>query len=245
MNGCKVQNVNDSTNKEPQKEAFYGFKGVGNQPGWSLLISDSNLVFKHTNQPTKVLYKKMRVIPIMDVAGIAYTAYNDQGNKIQVKIFKEKCEDAVAKKTWPARVEVSLETGKSAADKMETNLNGCGTFKDERLSGTWFLKSLNGNKIKSKESDEKRPQVVFDDHLGSVSANMGCNGMGGSYDLWSNAIYFNKNFMSTLMFCENSMELENEFTKSIAGKGFKYAFVGEEIIFSDFANNIIMKLRKD
>jgi heat shock protein HslJ len=241
--GCKVQNVNDSNNNKPNPEAFHGFKGVGNNPGWSLLISDSNLVFKHTKQSQKQVYKKLRVIPIQDVAGIHYTAYNELGNKIQVKIFKEDCKDATAKKTWPARVEVTVETGKSAADKMETNLHGCGAFVDEGLVGTWMLKSLNGKKIKGKETEGKNPQVTFKD--GNIGANMGCNSMGGSFTLWNNAIYINKNFISTLLFCENKMKLEDEFSQSVAGKGFKYSFAFGDLILSDFNNNVIMKLRKN
>ncbi len=244
MCGCKVQEVKGSSDTEPKIETFYNFKGVGNEPGWNILIGDSQIVFHHINQPKKVTFKKLRIVPVMDVAGVAYYAEDENGNKIHVQVFKEDCRDTMADKTWLARVEVRVETGATNSEREESSFSGCGNFMDDRLTGTWLLKSLKGKKIKVNKGDSKVPQVMFTNGK-DVGANMGCNGIGGAYELWNNTLYFGKDFMSTLMLCEGKMALEKEFSKQIIGKALKYAFVGDELIFSDFDNKVIMTLRKD
>ena len=193
INACKVQNVKESLSTESKPEGFYSFKGAGHEPEWEISISDSDIVYSHINQPGKAVYKELKVTPIMDLIGMTYSASDANGNNIYVQVFKEDCRDIMEDKTWPARVELSVETGNIPTNRMETSLLGCGKFMDERLNGTWFLKSLNGKKIKVKD---KMPQVIFNDKERSVSANMGCNGMGGSYELWNSTVYFNENYFS-------------------------------------------------
>lgn len=86
------------------------------------------------------------------------------------------------------------------------------SYGDEiKLEGTkWKLTQLRG---KSPENTSNKEFVIQFEADGRFSAFMGCNGMGGNYELKNgNRIAFSK-VISTMMACPN-METENEF-KSI------------------------------
>lgn len=84
--------------------------------------------------------------------------------------------------------------------------------KEMKLEGTkWELVQLNGKTIQS--SPEKELVIEFQTD-GRFSAFMGCNGLGGSYEVKEgNRINFSK-VISTMMACPN-METENEFKQLV------------------------------
>jgi heat shock protein HslJ len=145
-------------------------------------------------------------------------------------------------KVWPYRVRVEL-TVASGAEMSENAIEGCGEFyEDERLDGTWFLVSFKGQELPTVKKD-KSPIISFNTEKNLMNANMGCNGIGGAYELMENTMYFNSNFMSTQMYCEGLMGLEKDFSKAIAGKTFKYSFLGKNVVFStmDGVDVLILK----
>lgn len=82
----------------------------------------------------------------------------------------------------------------------------------------------------------REAHIIFSEGL--VKGNSGCNGLGGKYILNGNKLYFSdKGFMSTMMFCKDS--IEPDFLKALK-KMDNYKIDGEYLeIFDKNANKLV------
>lgn len=215
------------------------FNAIGNEPGWNVKVSESQITYRSMNMEDKLVFTDLKMDRIMDVAGLAYFGMNDKGQTIRIQILKEKCSDTMSDKDWPFSVLVNLVSDGKAED-----MRGCGEYiLDPRLNEKWILKELGGSAVIAKNA-EKKPMILFNTEKQIVQANMGCNGIGGAYELMENTIYFDDRFMSTQMYCEDVMELEGQFTELFMGKSLKYHFESDVLIFTNFNNEVVAKFGK-
>tara|TARA_R110002050_G_scaffold109799_1_gene221403 strand:+ start:133497 stop:134282 length:786 start_codon:yes stop_codon:yes gene_type:complete len=216
------------------------FKAQGNEPGWKVITTPNRMVYSYNNGQDSVVYAQIQINNIMDVAGISYTGITEDGKRISLQVFKEKCSDTMADKQWDFRCKLSVFDGNE-----ETKLTGCGEFlEDGRLEGNWGIKTYKGKPVAIKNKNRK-PTMNFDTQRNAVGGNMGCNGVGGSYELMENKMYFSPNFMSTQMYCEGVMELEKDFTQLISGHTLKYSFVENTLVLTKMDGEVVMTLLKE
>lgn len=95
------------------------------------------------------------------------------------------------------------------------------------LKRVWMLVEFQN--FKKEDFIKNKAQLNFT-NLKNPSANMGCNQISFEIELKQKTIKF-INIRSTRMFCENGMELENEFLKSFAQYN-SYAVEGQKLILT-------------
>ena len=237
----KTKSVGESSSTEQTKVSDYElqFKASGNEPFWNVSVQGDEIVFSALGE-NDLVYSNVQMNRIMDVAGLSYTATDAGGNTIRVQIIKEKCMDTMADKESPYEVSVQLMANNQALE-----FKGCGNYlADIRLNQTWYLKELGGSNVKVFDA-KKPPMITFDTEKYGVNANMGCNGIGGGFEVMENAMYFSPNFMSTLLFCEGVDKLEKEFSSIFIGKSLKYTFHENQLIFKDMENQVMAIFSKD
>lgn len=215
------------------------FNAIGNEPSWNVKVSDNRVTYTSMNTEGELVFTEVRMDRIMDVAGLAYSGKNDKGETIRVQILKDKCSDTMSDKEWPFSVSVNIVTDGKVLD-----LKGCGEYiLDARLVDKWYLKELDEKEITAQNPD-KKPMIQFDTQKDRVQANMGCNGIGGAFEVMENTIYFDDKFMSTQMYCEGVMELESQFTKLFMGKSLKYHFEKDELVFTNLDKKVMARFVK-
>ncbi|HYH55231.1 MAG TPA: META domain-containing protein [Anseongella sp.] len=87
-----------------------------------------------------------------------------------------------------------------------------GSDKKDLLSTGWELVSINNN---SPDSGLKAPTLFFAENEKKVNGFAGCNKFFGTYTLSGDSLTFS-GLGSTKMFCEQSMELENQYLGLLA-----------------------------
>jgi heat shock protein HslJ len=180
---------------------------------------------------------------VMDVAGVGYSGSDNLGNSILVQVFYQKCKDTMSDEEKPFRVSVELNVA-DGVDQGEQGLNGCGEYtEDKRLNGTWIVATFKGKEVVA-VSGNKIPVVGFDTEKNSISANMGCNGMGGNYEIMDNKMFISPNFMSTQMYCEGLMALEKDFSSSFAGKTVTIQFKEKILVLFDMEGKELLTLKR-
>ena len=239
----KAQSSTDKEAKEVKEPKVYKdgyellFEGSGHEPEWNVRVTEDKIVYTNINFPEPMVFSLERTTHIMDVSGIGYIGKNEKGEQVMVQVLQEKCEDTMADKQLPFSVDVSIASVSNLGQR------GCGEFiEDERLGKTWYLETFKGKTV-SKVDSGSRPLMKFDRKKNRLNANMGCNGIGGGYEVMEDRIFFSKGFMSTQMYCEGVMALERDFTSMIAGKTFIYSFKGQTLIFKDLNGVELITLR--
>ena len=240
---CQSKKAQSSTGTEVQEPKIYkdGFEllfvGTGHGPEWNVRVTENQIEYTNANFPETMVFKLNKTTQIMDVPGVSYIGKNEKGEQVVVQVLKERCDDSMADIQSPFSVDVTV------ANIPNLGLRGCGAFvEDERLSWKWYVETIKGKEI-PKEAVATRPYLKFDVRKNHLNANMGCNGVGGGYELMADRISFNKAFMSTQMFCDGIMELEREFNTIVQGNTLVYSFKGRTLIFKDMNGVVMMTLR--
>lgn len=239
----KAQSSTDKDLKEVKEPKVYKdgyeliFKGSGHEPDWNVKVTEDKVVYTNIKFPEEMVFNLTRTTHIMDVAGIGYIGKNEKGEQVTVQVLKEECVDTMADKQYPFSVDVSIANASNMGQR------GCGEFvEDERLGKTWYVETINGRAIPEVESGS-RPLMKFDTKKNRLNANMGCNGIGGTYELMENRISFSKGFLSTQMYCEDIMDLERVFKSMVVGKTLVYSFKGQTLIFKNLNGVEMMTLK--
>lgn len=241
---CKSKSAATEGAEEKVKSSYnFEFSGQGNEPAWHVTITEDEIFYNSLVNQEGHRFTNVQRNPIMDVAGMSYSGTDNLGNSIKVDVFYQKCRDTMEEKVWPFRVSVELNVtdGEEAG---ENGIRGCGDYiEDRRLTGKWVLKTLKGKAITPLDK-KGTPTVEFDTDKNTINSNMGCNGMGGSYEMMENTMYVSANFMSTMMFCKGVMELEKEFSSALAGKTLKVQFIEKSLVFTDLAGKEVITLKR-
>ena len=167
------------------------YRAVGTEPGWSLIIDDRELTFIHMDG-TQVRQPRPQVI--VGVAGEIY-----QTPRINVNIVHAQCNDGMSDRTFPDRVQVSVDGRR---------FDGCGgdpVTAASLASTNWRVAAINGRATPAVgqyflrfEGEER------------VAARFGCNSVGGRY-LQRGGTVSMRNLAVTRMACpEPAMSLEGQ-----------------------------------
>lgn len=96
----------------------YDFWGLGNEPGWSLQISENENLIEFTDYGENKTYSFFYEEPKSEDGKIIYNAHNNiQRNYIDISIKKENCSDNMSDKVYEFSAEVKINKNKK--------YNGC------------------------------------------------------------------------------------------------------------------------
>ena len=112
--------------------------------------------------------------------------------------------------------------------------------KQNNLKKVWMLVEFQN--FKKEDLIKNKAQMNLTD-LKKPNANMGCNKISFQIELEQNNIKF-LNLRSTRMFCQNVMELENAFSKSLDQYN-SYTIEGQKLILKSVKNEKIVFVAQD
>jgi heat shock protein HslJ/uncharacterized membrane protein len=195
---------------ENLEEGIY-FRGNGNEPDWSLKMSDKSIEFTSLKLGFESL-KGDHVEPIraMDANVKMYRVATAKGT-MNIQIQQQECINTMSgdKALYTVRIEIVKEKSGDS-----TNFNGCGNYiTDPRLHDIWVLEKLNGKKASIVNFNKELPNLEINSSTNQFMGYAGCNRMNGTIFFEKGLLRFS-NTITTRMACgENNKE--SEFIKAL------------------------------
>ena len=196
-NAAKTSSVNKESidllsNKrqiESQEEVIY-FRAAGNEPFWSLKISDSGFQFSYFTSKVQT-FTAPTVAPILgqDANVKLYRIVTESG-QMNIQITQSDCKDSMTGVLSPYTVVVELKLGSAP---IYTTYKGCGEYiTDARLHNTWVLETMNAKSITNNDFSMGFPRLEINTKSNHFYGFAGCNGMSGSLFFENEVLRFAK-----------------------------------------------------
>jgi heat shock protein HslJ len=181
------------------------FRAQGNEPFWSLRMTDSELTF----QPMEGSAVTVTPLPSprLDSNAEVYEA-TAGGESLVLTIASKVCTDTMSGMPFPKSVTVALGA---------QTLKGCGGEPATLLHGAWLITEINGKPIIAASS----PGLNFETD-GKVNGNGSCNRFFGGYQLSGEGLTVGSVGASMMMCDEALMDQEGQIfkvLKELAGFG--------------------------
>jgi heat shock protein HslJ/uncharacterized membrane protein len=223
VSGCK--SVATTPNQEVKAEPTFAYKqqienlekgiyfrGVGNEPEWSLKISENDIEFTSL-KPGFESFNGPHVEPIraMD-ANVKLYSISTENGLINIQIQQLECINTMSGDKMPYTVRIEMTKGKSGDSVI---FNGCGKYIiNSNLHDIWVLEKLNGENVNLTNFMREFPNLEINSSTGQFMGFSGCNRMNGTIFFEKGLLRFT-NTATTRMVCgENNKE--NEFLKALA-----------------------------
>ena len=211
----KVDSKTESTSDyklqmENLEQGIY-FRATGNEPEWSLKISEKAIFFT-SMKPGFESYNSSHVEPVraMDANLKRYRVETETGT-MSIQIQQQECINIMSGDKFPYSVRIELTKGKS--DQVVT-FNGCGTYiTDSKLHDIWALEKMNGENVNRTKFKGEFPNIEINSTTNQFHGFGGCNRISGSIFFEKGLLRFT-NMISTLMACE-PLNRESEFLTSL------------------------------
>jgi heat shock protein HslJ len=185
------------------------FRGSGNEPEWSLKISEKTIEFNSLKQGFENLTTEhLEPLRAMDANVKMYRITNTKGN-ITIQIMQQECINTMYgdKSSYSVRIEI-------VKDNKSTFLNGCGNYvTDPRLHDIWVLEKLNGKNVTIADFTKELPNLEMNTTANTFMGFAGCNRMSGSIFFERGLLRFT-NVVSTEMACLGNNK-EADFLKTL------------------------------
>lgn len=186
------------------------FRGVGNEPEWSLKISEKTIDFNslipefeslsgHHVEPLQAMDANVKMYRV--TSGIV---------ALNIQIMKQECVNTMSgdQSAFSVRIELIKE-------KKSIFLNGCGNYiTDPRLHDIWVLEQLNGQKVKSTFFTKELPALEINSSTNRFMGYAGCNHINGTIFFERGLLSFSNSISSTRMVCAADNK-EKEFLKAL------------------------------
>ncbi|MEM0578471.1 META domain-containing protein [Flavobacterium polysaccharolyticum] len=220
--GCKTAinvPVDTSLNTKPTKayqeqieniEQGIYFRAMGNEPGWSLKISATQIEFTSL-LPDFKLFTAPHVDPIraMDANVKTYRLTTSTGTAV-ITIEQQKCTNTMSGQELPYTVRIEM-TNNSNTSK---TFSGCGYYViDARLHDIWVLEKMNGENVSLNKFAKQLPYIEINSTNGTFMGYAGCNRMNGTVFFEKGILRFT-NVSTTEMACE-AQNRESELLHSL------------------------------
>lgn len=185
------------------------FKAGGNEPFWSIAISEEKIVFKTPED--SLIAPHVEPIHAMDANVKRYDTQTEMG-ELSVEITQNDCTNSMSGELLPYSVSVTYKSHKST---QATTFKGCGSYQpDYRLHDIWVLESLNGRKVSASDFSRELPSMELHPRDARFSGYSGCNRMNGELFFDRGLLRFTK-VATTRMACVNGSENEQSFLKAL------------------------------
>jgi heat shock protein HslJ/uncharacterized membrane protein len=185
------------------------FRAAGNEPEWSLKISEKQIEF-NSLKPGFESFNSVHVEPVraMDANVKMYRVATETGT-MSIQIFQKECTNTLSGEKFPYAVEIEI-TIKNKSGK----LNGCGKYiTDAGLHDIWVLEKLNGNAVLPADFMKELPNLEINSSTNNFMGFAGCNRMNGTLFFERGLLRFT-NVITTRMACPPSNK-EAEFLKAL------------------------------
>lgn len=182
------------------------FRANGNEPDWSLKISENDIEFTSLKPGFESL-KGTHVDPIraMDANVKMYRVATAKGT-MNIQIQQQECINTMSgdKSAYTVRIEIVKDKSGDS-----TNFNGCGSYiTDSRLHDIWVLEKLNGKVASLTNFNKELPNLEINSSTNQFMGFAGCNHMNGTIFFEKGLLRFS-NTITTRMACgENNKEYE-------------------------------------
>jgi heat shock protein HslJ len=185
------------------------FRGLGNEPEWSLKISEEKIEFTSL-KPGCENFTSPHVEPIraMD-ANIKMYHIAIESGKMNIEISQQECVNTMSgdKKPYTVRIEMTNI-------KTTTKFNGCGSYvTDARLHDIWVLEKLKGATVSPTEFKKENPRLEINSTNNNFMGYAGCNQMNGTIFFERGLVRFT-NIITTRMACPGNNK-EAEFLQAL------------------------------
>ena len=187
---CVIRGENDGAAQD-EKGAGRAYKARGNEPGWSLSITDTMIVLLADYGERRIAAPK----PAPE-EGDGFTRYAVPAEELIVTIEHKPCADDATGMPYPDRVSVALG---------DRAFNGCGGEPASLLTGgEWVVEDIdNGGVI-----DSSRATLNFGED-GRVSGRGSCNTYSAPYTLTGEGLSFG-NAAATLKACAPALMMQEQ-----------------------------------
>jgi len=185
------------------------FRAAGNEPDWSLKISEKQIEF-NSLKPGFESFNSVHVEPVraMDANVKMYRVATETGTMC-IQIFQKECTNTMSGEKFLYGVEIDI-TIKNKSGK----LNGCGNYiTDAGLHDIWVLEKLNGNAVLPADFMKELPNLEINSSTNNFMGFAGCNRMNGTIFFEKGLLRFT-NVITTRMACPASNK-ESEFLKAL------------------------------
>jgi heat shock protein HslJ len=193
---------------ENLEQGFY-FRGMGNEPEWSLKISEKIIEFTSL-KPGFENFKSVHVEPIrtMDINLKMYRVATESGT-MNIQIIQQECVNTMSGEKFYYSVRIEI-----AKNNNSTNFNGCGNYiTDYRLHDIWVLEKLNGATVSSVDFMKELPNLEINSSTNNFTGFAGCNTMNGALFFERGLLRFT-NIITTRMACPGNNK-ESEFLEAL------------------------------
>ncbi|MCF6361741.1 MAG: META domain-containing protein [Cyclobacteriaceae bacterium] len=210
---------------------------MGTEPYWNVEVEvGKQIVFTSIAGIDSMTFNYVEPVTSSDGSLLFKTKSKD--GSIELRFKREQCSDGMSDDEFYYSSSLKIEQ-KSTNTKLE--LNGCGKYvKPTALNDLWVLTELKGKKIDA----TKIPTMEL--HLSTYKAmgNAGCNNYQGSFSLKRDLIEFNRNFISTRMYCENQA-IESAFLEAFVGNRFVYEVANNQLVLKTEGHPILVFKKVD
>ncbi len=183
---------------ENLEEGIY-FRGSGNEPRWSLKISEKNIQFTSLKSGYESLSgHHTEPLLAMDANVKMYRVPITDGTMI-VQIMQQECINTMSgdKSSYSVRIEI-------VKDNKSEFFNGCGNYiTDFRLHDIWVLEKINGENVTSANYAKEIPNLEINSTTNTFMGSAGCNRVGGDIFFERGLLRF-ININSTEMVCADN-----------------------------------------
>jgi len=193
---CKTASVSNATIANDTEKLPY-FKASGNEPFWSISISEDKIVYKTPED--SIFMPHSEPILAMD-SNVKMYKIKTESAQFSIQISQQECVNDMSGDMLPYKVIVEFK--KNATSELE-KIGGCGHYiTDYRLHDIWVLEELNGKKISSEDFGKEFPMLEIYASTNKFSGFSGCNRINGSLFFEKEKLRF-INITSTKMACDN------------------------------------------
>ncbi len=185
------------------------FRAVGNEPDWSLKISENTIEF-NSIKPGFESFKSAHAEPVraMDANVKMYQVSTESG-RMNIQILQQECSNARSGEKFSYSVRIEITKNSSAI-----NLSGCGNYiTDSRLHDIWVLEKLNGKTVSASDFIKELPNIEINSSTNNFIGFAGCNRMNGTLFFERGLLRFT-NIITTRMDCIG-INKESEFLKTL------------------------------
>jgi heat shock protein HslJ len=193
---------------ERSRQAGYAFRGVGQEPGWTVEVAPGREIRAVLDYGERTLSAPA---PAESREG-EWTVHHAraEGAEIRVAIARVPCADAMSGERMTHTVVLRV-----SGDEYR----GCGRSlaagREPVLAGEWRLVELEGRRALT-HPDGRAPHLRFDPAESRAGGNTGCNSFGGSYTLEGGRIRFGELVMTRAACADPALnEQERRFTAAL------------------------------
>ena len=185
------------------------FRGIGNEPEWSLKISEKTIEFTSL-KPGFESFKSVHVEPVraMDANAKMYRVAKESGT-MNLQMMQQECVNTMSGEKFPYSVRIEMVKNNNS-----TNFSGCGNYiTDSRLHDIWVLEKLNGKTVSASDFMKELPNLEINSATNNFLGFAGCNRMNGTIFFERGLLRFT-NIITTRMGCPGNNK-ESEFLKAL------------------------------